>query len=784
MKKRLILSAASLAALVSFAQDKMNIYLDGSSESFNIEDISLIKFVDGVMHISGNVDKEINVPEISYADFSLDASKSDTIFVTFEDDKVTVNDYIYGKISYSTDGANVAFTSAQDKKSVVYYLSGSSTDGSFSITPDRAFTLVMDNLSLSSKSSSPIVINLGADGESYATNVELKGSSKLSDAQASSYKGCIYAKSKLKFGEFGGDGELSISGNTKHAINSSKKTEFYAGTVNITYAVGDGLNSDGLQMYGGNLNISGTSGDGVDASESILIEKGNFVFNSSADDVKALKSDSSIVVKGGTVDITMTGAAAKGMKTSFADVEILGGEITMNIDGTFLIADGDTSYSAAIKTDKGVKMSDGKIDFTLGKNAIASKGITADGDVTVEGGAVKITNDGGYYTGATTTTSTGNTGGFGGFGGGFGGSSSKTSTDYTEGRCIKGNNVYLTSGEITLTTSNGSKGVKADADLIIGAKNADNSVLTLNVTTSGTAASSSSSSSSSNRPGGFGGGMSDGNSTSYAGNPKAFVGENITVNSGTIIVDAKDDAFHANAKMVVEGGILTIDSSDDAIHAEGDLTINDGNIRVKSAYEGLEGANIYINGGYLHITTTDDCLNVTTDNTGMLRITGGQMWACSSSGDHDCLDSNGSLEMTGGLVIACGSSPLDAGDGSNCYQKHTGGTLLVLGPSSAGMWNQDVKPTCANSITNTSCSVSAGATLCVANSSGDVIAACKVPVALSKILFAYGSSLNGYTFYTTTSNVDFDLFENQYKEKTTISSSSLTQLSSGSSNRW
>ncbi len=780
MKKRMILSAASLAALISFAQDKINIYLDNDTESFNIEDISLIKFVDGVMQISGNVDKQINVPEISYADFSLDASKSDTIFVNFDGDKVTVNDYIYDKISYSADGANVSFTSAQDKKSVVYYLSGSSTDGSFSITPDRAFTLVMDNLSLSSASSSPIVINLGADGDSYATNVELKGSSKLSDAQTSSYKGCIYAKSKLKFGELGGDGELSISGNTKHAINSSKKTEFYAGTVNIVSANGDGLNSDGLQMYGGKLNISGTSGDGVDASESILIEKGEFVFNSSADDVKALKCDSSIVVKGGSVGITMTGAAAKGMKTSLDNVEIAGGEVVMNINGTSLIADGDTSYSAAIKTDKGVKINGGTLDFILGKEAIASKGITADGDVVIDGGIVKITNNGGYYTGATTTTSTGNTGGFGG----WGGSSSKTSTAYTEGRCIKGNNVYLTAGEITLTTSNGAKGVKADADLVIGAEKADNSALTINVTTNGTATSSSSSSSSSNRPGGFGGGMSDGNSNKYAGNPKAFVGENITVNSGTITIDAKDDAFHANTKMVVDGGNFTIDTSDDAIHSDGDLTINDGSIRIKSGYEGLEGANIYINGGYLHITTTDDCLNVTTDNTGMLRITGGQMWACSSSGDHDCLDSNGSIEMTGGLVIACGSSPLDAGDGSNCYQKHTGGTLLVLGPSSAGMWNQDVKPTCANSITNTSCSVSAGSTLCVANSSGDVIAACKVPVALSKLIFAYGSSLNGYSFYTTTSNVDFDLFENQYIEKTTISSSSLTQLSSGSSNRW
>ena len=777
MKKYLFLSAASLAALLLLAQDKMNIYLDGSSESFNIEDISQIKFVDGVMKISGSVDKEFDVPEISYADFSLDDSgKSDTIFVTFDGSRVSVSDYSWDKVSYVVDGANISFTSTQNKKSIVYYLSGTSSDGSFTITPDRAFTLVMDNLSLSSASSSPLVINLGADGDSYATNVELKGKSTLSDASSSSYKGCVYAKSKLKFGELGGDGELTISGNTKHAINSSKKTEFYAGTVNIISAQGDGLNSDGLQMYGGKLNISGTGGDGVDASESILIEKGEFVFSSSAEDVKALKSDSSIVVKGGNVDITMTGAAAKGMKTSLADIEIYGGEIIMNIDGTSIIADGDTSYSAAIKTDKGVVISDGKIDLTLGKNAIASKGITADGDVTVKGGVVKITNNGSYYTGATTTTSTG--GSTGGWGGGFGGSS-KTSTAYTEGRCIKGNNVYLTAGAFTLVTSDGAKGVKAEADLIVGAEKADNSALTINVTTNGTATSSSSSSSTGGRPGGFGG-MSDGNSSKYAGNPKAFVGENITVNSGTIIVDAKDDAFHANTKLEVNGGDLTIDTSDDAMHSDGDLTFNNGYLRVKTAYEGLEGSNIYVNGGYLHITTTDDCLNVTTETTGMLRVSGGQMWTCSSSGDHDCLDSNGSMEFAGGLVIACGSSPIDAGDGNSCYQKHTGGTLLVLGPSSAGMWSQDVKPSCANSITNTSCSVSAGATLCVANSSGDVIAACKVPVALSKLIFAYGSSLNGYSFYTTTENVDFDLFENQYKEKTKIQFSLLSELEAGS----
>ena len=220
MKKKIILSAASLATLFLFAQDKLNIYLQDATESINIEEISLIKFVDGVMKISGNVDKEFKVPNVSYADFSLEeGSKADTIFVTFDGDKVSVNEYSWDKVMYEVDGANISFTSAQDKKGIVYYLSGSSEDGSFSITPDRAYTLVMDNLTLSSATSSPIVINIGANGESYATNVELKGKSTLSDASASAYKGCIYAKSKLKFGELGGDGELTISGNTKHAIN-------------------------------------------------------------------------------------------------------------------------------------------------------------------------------------------------------------------------------------------------------------------------------------------------------------------------------------------------------------------------------------------------------------------------------------------------------------------------------------------------------------------------------------------------------------------------------------
>lgn len=675
MKKLCVLSAASIAAFMLYAQDKMNIYIGNSSESISIEDIENIKFKDGVMTISGKETKSIDVPAIEYADFTLDEAKSDTVFVTFNNESVSVNDYTWDKVSYTANGANISFSSSQNEKGIVYYLSGSSSNGSFTITPDRAFTLVMDNLSLSSSQTSPIVINLGNDGDSYATNIELVGKSELSDASSSSYKGCIYAKSKLKFGELGANGELSISGNTKHAINSSKKTEIYAGTINITSAVSDGLNSDGLKMYGGKLNISGVSGDGVDASESIVIENGEFVFNSNADDVKALKCDSALTITGGKVDISMTGAAAKGLKTSYNDVIISGGEVVMNINGTSIIADGDTSYSAGIKTDAGVQILSGNIDITLGSNAIASKGITADKDVTVDGAILKITNNGGYYSGTTTTTSTGNQN----FGGRPGSSTTTTTTTtYTEGRCIKGYNVYLTSGEITLITTNGAKNVKAESDLCIGTKNGDNSALVINATTGGTLVSSSSSSSSSNRPGGMGGGgMEDGNSISYAGNLKAFVGNNIIVNSGTITINAKDDAFHSNGNLTINGGNITIDSTDDALHAESNLTFNGGYIRIKSCYEGFEGNNITVNGGESLVTSSDDSWNAKTS----LTFNGGVHMANAASGDHDCLDSNGTFTITGGVVIASGNETLDT-DGA---QSQTGGALLLLEPSGGGM---------------------------------------------------------------------------------------------------
>ncbi|MEE1542563.1 MAG: carbohydrate-binding domain-containing protein, partial [Paludibacteraceae bacterium] len=385
MKKKILITASIFASLAILAQNKINFHTIFNTKTFNISEIDTIRFSDGHINIGGSVSESISIAEVDSATFTLTSSDTygDTVFVTFDGDDAMVQNP-YSNISVTTDGANVSINSAADIKGVVYYLSGSSDNGSFSLTPDRAFTLVLDNLSLSC-SNAPIVLNLGEDGESYAATVNMRGASTLKDGEASTYKGAIYSKSKLKFYDEK-DGSLEIYGNTKHAINGSKHVEIYGGEIIVKSAIGDGLNADGLEMYGGLLSAMNFAGDGVQCSESIEIEDGKIEIVSSADDAKGLKADSSIVINGGSIDINMSGAAAKGIKSALQPIEINGGKLYVQTSGNALITSGDSSFASGLKSDSDVIINGGEIILECsGENG---KCIAADLNIIVSGGSV------------------------------------------------------------------------------------------------------------------------------------------------------------------------------------------------------------------------------------------------------------------------------------------------------------------------------------------------------------------------------------------------------------
>ena len=188
---------------------------------------------------------------------------------------------------------------------------------------------------------------------------------------------------------------------------------------------------------------------------------------------------------------------------------------------------------------------------------------------------------------------------------------------------------------------------------------------------------------------------------------KSAVG--VQIDGGAFIIDAADDAIHANASIVINGGVFTIASGDDGMHADGTLTINGGEIAVTSAYEGIESAVITVNGGDIHILASDDGVNVAggVDGSGMMRGgPGGRppggasaQDASAYTGDYylyinggrivvdaagDGIDVNGAIVMTDGVVIVHG--PTMNGNGALDYD--AGFTLeggIVVAVGSAGM---------------------------------------------------------------------------------------------------
>lgn len=167
----------------------------------------------------------------------------------------------------------------------------------------------------------------------------------------------------------------------------------------------------------------------------------------------------------------------------------------------------------------------------------------------------------------------------------------------------------------------------------------------------------------------------------------------ITVNSGTLVINTTDDAFHSAGDISINGGALSVATGDDALHADSNIYVSGGKIEIPDCHEGLEGALVEISGGEVYIVADDDGINAaggndssSQDMRGMfmsdgsyLRISGGFVYIDSQG---DGIDSNGDIYMTGGTLIVSG--PTSSADGAIDYNGDfyiDGGTLFAAGAS-------------------------------------------------------------------------------------------------------
>ncbi|MGN0243582.1 MAG: carbohydrate-binding domain-containing protein [Lachnospiraceae bacterium] len=261
---------------------------------------------------------------------------------------------------------------------------------------------------------------------------------------------------------------------------------------------------------------------------------------------------------------------------------------------------------------------------------------------------------------------------------------------------------------------------------------------------------------------------------------------------------AKNTADETVGNITIDGGMITIKASDDGVHAEQILTVNDGTIDVQgitssSAYEGLEALIININGGNIHVLTSDDGINAYggTDNSGNMGPGGGNNrpsfgGSSSSSGSTDTgtsttttpdgeihisggyvyvnaqgdgIDANGSIEMSGGIVLVCG--PTGSGNGGLDYDSTctmTGGTMIVCGSTGMVQGPSSVTGVYGAMTTFTG---TANEQLVVTEGSGNGVFAFK-PVKTFGSCVIYSDKLTEGTSYTISSGTCSEVNEDGY----------------------
>ncbi len=404
---------------------------------------------------------------------------------------------------------------------ITYTLTGTSTDGEFTMEGSYKATVELNGLTLTNPSGAPLNIQ---NGKRIDLSVKKNTVNTLTDMASGEQKGCIVCKGHL---ELKGKGTLNVYGNTAHGIYAKEYVEMNNCTINVLSAVKDGINCNQyFLMESGELNISGVSDDGVQVS-----------YKEEDESQRDEEDTGALAITGGTLNIAVSGTCTKGLKAE-GDLTVSNGTLTITSagGGAWDEDDAKTKAASCIAADGNIKIEGGNI--TLTSTGSGGKGINGDGTLTIDGGNITVSTTGGMYAyvnGREYTNYTGST-------------DNLTSDQKSSPKGMKiDGNVEINGGTITVsTTGNGAEGIESKAVL--------------------------------------------------------------TINDGTIVVNAYDDAINSSSHMYINGGDITVVASDnDGLDSNGNMYINGGVIKAfgtKAPECGIDaneedGYSVYFTGGTL-----------------------------------------------------------------------------------------------------------------------------------------------------------------------------------------
>lgn len=604
MKRNTILLICLLGIIFIYAQDRIVIHNGGQvMYESSISTVDSIKFKSGVSSFNSSVGSVyIPVSEIDSITFSDENAviNQKTIYILYDQSSTSIINPLAGEgVEVVVNQSDVVITSIVDASDITYYVSGTTSDGSLTISSQKDFTISLNNASITKPSGAAITVS-----SDVKATVDLADGkvNYLSDGSSSKANATLLSSGSVVFS---GGGSLNLYGYKKHGISSSRTISIESGNITVAQAASDGLHSEGFLMDGGYLQIQASS-DAVDAGAGLInINDGEIKIVSTAADVKGIKSDVDLVVNGGKISMDISGAQSKGF-SSKQNINFNGGDILVTISGATILEALDTgydpSYCTAVKSTGDIVVNGGSITIVAPATNDGGKGFSADGNIYINDGTVNVLTAG---SGTTYTNELG------------------VKDSYTACGIKSDLNIYLLGGNITCkSTGAGGKGISADGELVIGKTENSDDKLILNVTTSGERFYVSGS----------------GESADYA-NPKAVKSEgNLTVNSGMLTILCTQSA---------EGG--------EGLESKSTLTINGGTTSI-SAYDDCINASthIAINGGTTYCVSSG---NDAIDSNGTLTVTGGFTIANGSrspEGGFDCDQSQ--FIVTGGTIIGTGGS--------------------------------------------------------------------------------------------------------------------------------
>ncbi len=318
------------------------------------------------------------------------------------DNATIINPYSTQGVNITANGGTVTVSASSGIPNLEYNLLGTSSTGSLTMSSDQPAIFILNNLNITNPNGAAILLT-GNKIHTFTTQANTTNS--LTDGTSSTKNGTLQSDGKIILN---GTGNLSVRGIKKHGIVSTSAIEIQNGTITIPGAASDGLHSEGFIMSNGNLSVSATSDAIDAGDTAISISGGTITSTLNSADVKGIKTGTSTInISGGNINLTLTGAQSKAISAK-GNITIDGGNIIANLSGAAVLsASGsgyDPTYSTAIKSDSTITINSGTLNLTLSSTATGGKGISADGEIIINGGTITVSTAG---NGTTYNNSTG-----------------------------------------------------------------------------------------------------------------------------------------------------------------------------------------------------------------------------------------------------------------------------------------------------------------------------------------------------------------------------------------